>query len=53
MSFMTSSLLFTDRPDDIKRVREAFDRAAFTAGNVREVIGEYGFTFLARGELEG
>jgi methylase of polypeptide subunit release factors len=48
---MTAPLLFADRPDDINRVREALERAGFTAENVQEAIGKNGFTFLSRGEL--
>ena len=50
MSVMTTPLLFADRFDDINRVREAFDRAGFTAEKVQEAVGKDGFTFLSRGE---
>ncbi len=48
---MTPSLLFADRPDEINRVRDAFEAAGFTAANVQEAVGKDGFTFLSRSEL--
>lgn len=51
MSTMGAPLLFADRPDDVKRVREALEAASFTAADVQAAIGEDGFTFLSRGEL--
>ncbi len=48
---MTAPLLFADRPDDVNRVRDAFDQAGYTAENVQEAVGKDGFTFLSRGEL--
>ncbi len=51
MSGMTAPLLFADRPDYIKRVREGLDVAGFTERNIQNVIGTNGFTFLSRREL--
>jgi methylase of polypeptide subunit release factors len=47
---MGSSLLFADEPDQISKVREALDRADYGVSAERSVIGEGGFSFLARNE---
>lgn len=48
---MSSPLLFADRPDDIKRVRDCLAAAGYTARNIGELIGRNGFAFLSRDEL--